>query len=460
MTVATRLKHFLEFWKVNYMVLNHSPTADLFKAAGLVCIPVEQIITGTVVLIENQIQPQFKPKAILCIHRLIDTLDIQLVAKFYNITLDQIKISSIDKMNHYFDDCDPKVVLPFGEPYSLPSLIDRAVKLLPYLYFSGGGKTSLVRLCRDDFIYLTTQSRFSQITMSASVESDFIAECLASCVSVSEEKKEQVRVPPDYVTKIVEMANTGVEVGTFEEHLRQHVVFHSLFYPSMTSIRDKFSVVSHVVSKPAQHALFSMLRTGPLGLDELWKNSLCAAELARKLSWITKIPYFSFSSELAYYCGLFHHFGYLVYGHLYGPEFNLLGRQWHLNQYKLPIGTFEKRILTLGQDKRWVTGGHTKMGASLLSSWGLDSLIVITAEHHHDQNFEGDGAEYVWLIYLCDQLLAHFGHGDGVLPIDENLVNRLGLSIENILEITSKILHSIYLNTQDKTALPRPIRAQ
>ena len=100
------------------------------------------------------------------------------------------------------------------------------------------------------------------------------------------------------------------------------------------------------------------------------------------------------------------------------------------------------------------------MGASLLSHWGVDSVIVATAEHHHDQHYEGIGEEYVWLIYLVDQLLAYFGRGDGVLPIDENLGNQLGISIDNALEITRKILNSLCLETRDNSALTLPISAQ
>lgn len=456
MTVTTRLKHFLECWKVNYMVLNHSPTVDLFKAAELVSIPPEQVVIGTIVLVQNQTNHGNQLKPILCVHRLSDAIDIQLVAKFYSITPNQVTICSIDKVNQYFSDCDPKVVVPFGEPYSLPSLIDSAIKQLPYLYFSGGGVTSLVRLCRDDFIYLTTQSRFSAITLNSS----FIKKPDLDVYEEQIDKLETLMGVPDYVSKIVEMGKIHVDCDYFENHLRQHVVFHALFYPCKGSKRDRFSVVSHVATKPTQKSLYSMLKTGPLGLQAIWENSLCAAELARKLSWIAKSPHFSFSSELAYCCGLFHHFGYLVYGHLYAPEFNLLSRQWQLNQYNLPIRTFEKRMLTLGQDKRWIGEGHTKMGASLLSHWGLDPVIVSTAEHHHNQNYQGVGAEYVQLIYLCDQLLAYFGRGDGVLPLDENLANQLGLSFEHILEITSKIVNSICLVTRNHADVTLPISAQ
>lgn len=456
MTVATRLKHFLECWKVNYMVLNHSPTTDLYKAAALVSIPRDQVITGTILFVQK--------KPILCVHRLSDVIDTELVAKFYNIAPGKVTLSSIDNVNQYFSDCDPKVSLPFGEPYSLPSLIDSAIKQLPYLYFSGGGVTSLLRLSRDDFAYLSTQSRFSSITTSSSLKKipKAYAEPFSASISEKENHKlEALRDVPDYVVKIVEMGKLHVDIDTFQNHLVQHIPFHALFYPSKESNRSKFSVVSHVATKPSQKSLsYGMLKTGPLGLDAIWKNSLCAAELARKLSWLIKIPNFSFSSELAYCCGLFHHFGYLVYGHLYTPEFNLLSRQWQLNQYNLPIRTFEKRMLTFGGAQRWVGGGHTKMGASLLSYWGLDSVIVRTAEHHHDENYKGVGAEYIRLIYLCDQLLAYFGRGDGVLPLDQSLVNQLGLSIENTIEITSKIVKAIFPLEQDNTHLSLPISTQ
>ena len=85
MTVATRLKHFLDFWKVNYMVFNHSPTAALSQAAGLVSIPPEQLITGTVILISSFTE---REKRVLCVHRQGDKLDINLVAKFYGVDVE------------------------------------------------------------------------------------------------------------------------------------------------------------------------------------------------------------------------------------------------------------------------------------------------------------------------------------------------------------------------------------
>jgi prolyl-tRNA editing enzyme YbaK/EbsC (Cys-tRNA(Pro) deacylase) len=443
MTVATRLKHFLDFWKVNYMVFNHSPTAALSKAAGLVSIPPEQVITGTIILIPSQ-SSAVDLKPILCVHRLSDTIDLNYIATFYHVPTEKICLLSPEQSSQYFDDCEPGIVLPFGEPYHMASLIDSSIKQLPYVYFSGGGVTSIVRLSRDEFIYLTTQSRFVAFTQK-SVEQHKIT------IPLDTDKNPKTGILsegslsnlPDYVTKIIEMGHLHASLDVFETHLRQRILFYPIFYPSTATKRDKFSVVSHVVTKTNHKPLFSMPIMGPFGLSAIWQDSLFSAELAQRLSRMVDVPNVSISCELAYLCGLFHHFGYLVYGHLYAPEFNLLTRQWQASDQTISISTLEKRMLTLGQDKRWVSAGHAKMGATLLSNWRLDSVIVSVAEHHHDLNYRGDGEEYVRLIYLVDQILAYFQRGDGVLPINENNLIYLGLKLEHSLEIASEILSQL-----------------
>lgn len=456
MTVATRLKHFLEFWKVNHMVFNHSSTASLFKAAEFISIPIEQVITATLLLLQTSGN---QPKPLLCVHRLNDEINIELIATFYGLKIHQIRIVKSDILNQYFDDCSPNVSLPFGEPYGLTSLIDSSIKQLPYVYFSGGGSTSLIRLTREDFIYLTTQSRF--FALGVKKKTPLYIEPRLTKETDQTEKAEDLLGVPDYVMKIVEMARLQASVEKFENHLHQHLTCFSLFYPACSvGVRDKFSMVSHVVTKVARKPLFQMQDTGPLGLKAVWQNSVCSAEIAKALSELIHLPNFSFSSELAFYCGLFHHFGYLPYGSLYAPEFNLLNCLWTATQYTLPIVALEKRILTLGQDKKWITEGHTKMGQALLSYWKLDSIVVATAMHHHNLDYEGTGAEYVKLIYLVDQLLAHFGLGDGILPINQNLVINFGLSMEQCIEISRKIVHLMSSKTDIDLAFSRPISAQ
>lgn len=456
MTVATRLKHFLEFWKVNYMVFSHPSTASLSKAAEFISIPIDRVITSTLLLLESSTKTS---KIILCVHRLNDELNIESIATFYGLKSVQIKIVKLDFLNQYFDDCSPNISLAFGEPYGIASLIDSSIKQLPYVYFSGGGSTSLIRLTREDFIYLTTQSRFFSLGIQ---KKNFpIIEQNLTTETEQIDKTEDLFGVSEHVVKIVEMAQLSVTVDKFESYLHQHVSFFSLFYPvNSASIRDKFSVVSHVVTKTARQSLFQMQETGPLGLKAVWQNSVCSAEVAKALSKLIFLPNFSFSSELAFYCGLFHHFGYLVYGSLYAPEFNLLNCLWSANQYTLSIVELEKRMLTLGQDKKWITEGHTKMGRALLSSWNLDPIVIATARYHHNLDYEGVGSEYVKLIYLVDQLLAHFGLGDGLLPINENLVRKFGLSLEQCVEIISKVFQSMPSKNDIDSAFVRSMSAQ
>lgn len=459
MTVATRLKHFLEFWKVNYMVFNHSSTPSLLQAAEFISIPVELVITSTLLLLNISVN-QSKP--VLCVNRLNDEIDTRSIAAFYGLTVQQIKIVKSDLLNQYFDDCLPNVSLPFGEPYGMTSLIDTSIKQLPYVYFSGGGSTSLIRLSREDFIYLTTQARFftfGKKKKSAATEPKVESKGVKEFEGVNK-VKELSGVPND-VIKIVELARSHANVEKFESRLHQHLTFFSLFYPpSSESRHNKFSMVSHVAPQTNRKSLFQIQDTGPLGLKALWQNSLCSAEIAKVLSERVHLHHFSFSSELAFYCGLFHHFGYLPYGFLYAPEFNLLNRLWRANQFNLPIIELEKRILTLGQDKKWITGGHTKIGQALLLSWGLDPIVVATAAHHHNLDYKGVGAEYVKLMYLVDQLLAHLDLGDGILPINEDLVMYFGLSLKKCLEISREIIHFIYSKSDIDSAFARPMSTQ
>ena len=92
------------------------------------------------------------------------------------------------------------------------------------------------------------------------------------------------------------------------------------------------------------------------------------------------------------------------------------------------------------------------MGASLLSYWQANPVIVTVAEFHHQANYHGFASEYVWLVYFADQLLAYFKRGDGSLPIEGSIAKKLGLSINESIEITRKILTNLHSDVTSGTA--------
>ena len=178
---------------------------------------------------------------------------------------------------------------------------------------------------------------------------------------------------------------------------------------------------------------------GPLGLDAFWRHATYTAcmaqELARRMP-----PRQRPKLGLVYLSGLLHNFGFLLLGHLFPPEFAMLNRLVSAHP-EAPVTLLERQVLAMGDAKALVGIGHARLGAWLLHTWDLPEEAVVTVAHHHQEDYDGDHAEYVLLVLLADRMARRVGLGDGESEdLSGAVLQRLGLSQEDCKAVLERVL--------------------
>jgi Ala-tRNA(Pro) deacylase len=154
MTIAPKLRHYLDALELDYELMEHSPTKSAIQNA-LVC----------------QIPPERIAKAVL-----IDTSDDYVLAVLPSdcrIELGELKnllgakprLAREDEVASIFDDCAVGAVPPLGFTYGIRMIVDDSLENEPDVYFEAGDHQSLVHMDQAEFARMTSAARhchFSQ----------------------------------------------------------------------------------------------------------------------------------------------------------------------------------------------------------------------------------------------------------------------------------------------------------
>lgn len=169
--------------------------------------------------------------------------------------------------------------------------------------------------------------------------------------------------------------------------------------------------VVHLALGLAAGKAFRNPRSGPLGLVAFWEHATLTAavtqELARQLP-SDRRP----APGIAYLSGLLHNIGFLVLGHLFRPEFEMLNRLAAVNE-RTRVTDIERQVLAMGEARHVMGLGHSRLGALLLRHWRLPEACIAAAEHHHDPEYAGPHSEITALVMIADRLARRLGLGDG-----------------------------------------------
>lgn len=162
---------------------------------------------------------------------------------------------------------------------------------------------------------------------------------------------------------------------------------------------------------------FKLPLQGPIGLQAIWRQSLFCAALTQKLA--AKVaPASQPSAGMMYMAGLLHNIGFLVLGHLFTEEFNVLNKSAAENK-KIPLLVLEERVLGLA---------HADIGVWLMREWSMPTELIVATFEHHNPNYRGQHFVYPNLILIANRLLKRQGIGDEtetVLPA--TMLTKLGL---------------------------------
>lgn len=193
---------------------------------------------------------------------------------------------------------------------------------------------------------------------------------------------------------------------------------------------------------------------GPLGLHAFWRHAVYSAALVQSIANAVTQPEKP-KPGMAYLAGLLHNFGFLLIGHLFPPEFQLLNKLVAANP-QTPVTDLEKRVLGMGQAKQCMGMGHSQVGAWLMEHWSMPGEITVTLKEHHNPCYAGDHAAYPRLVLVAAHLLKRYDIGDapdGELP--DIAVDALGINECQLVEITERLLEdAAYLDGTARQLAP------
>ncbi len=177
---------------------------------------------------------------------------------------------------------------------------------------------------------------------------------------------------------------------------------------------------------------FKLPNEGALGRIRIWSQALACATLSLELHRIMTKKHL-INSDLAYLNGLFHNFGYLLFGHLYPREFaflnNLASRYPELNARTLQLHTFGI--------------AHDTIGMYLIKAWNLPEEMMIAVAEQNFPDYSGNHAAYVTRIAIANRLLQDQEISDGCPYIDTaTLMESLGIDEFEAKSVQEKICES------------------
>ncbi len=179
-----------------------------------------------------------------------------------------------------------------------------------------------------------------------------------------------------------------------------------------------FDVALHFCLGIASGKALQCQNTGPLSRANIWQQALECATLCQLLAAQCKIADKP-NKGLSYLSGLFHNFGYLLFGHMHPEEFA------YLNKLITRHPTTDTRALELHS----FGISHDMIGMELMQSWGMpEELIHATAEHHFP-DYDGKHANYSKLVALSNRLLEYpsmIDNNNNILAT-EQLMEQLGI---------------------------------
>lgn len=171
-----------------------------------------------------------------------------------------------------------------------------------------------------------------------------------------------------------------------------------------------------------------------LAQGELWKHSISCAMAARLLARRIRFK----SPETAFVGGLLHDIGKMVLNSYMKEEFQEILE--YVEKNKVPFTEAEKEII--GFD-------HAEIGAKVAEKWNFPEELVNAIHYHHaplSVENKTKKANLIDIIHISDAIVLMMGFGLGVdglmYPIEEQVVERAGISMDDLNEIGNKLIES------------------
>jgi Ala-tRNA(Pro) deacylase len=154
MTIAPKLRHYLDRQRAVYELIDHPPTLSSAETALVAHIPPSRMAKA--VLLDT---PDDRVLAVLAADRRIDLEDLRTELD------DRPHLADKDEIARIFDDCAPGAVPPFGSGYGVGMIIDDMLASEPDLFFEAGDHCSLVHMEQAEFRRLTRHAQHGSFGM-------------------------------------------------------------------------------------------------------------------------------------------------------------------------------------------------------------------------------------------------------------------------------------------------------
>lgn len=148
MTIATRLRQYLDGQGVGYDAVPHAPTSTSAGSAHATHVPGEKLAKAVVIHNEDGYLLAVVPST----HR----VELGVVR---DVLGGRPGLATEPEVAGLFNDCEPGAVPPIGAAYGVPMLVDESLDGAADLYFEGGDHRTLVHVGGDAFRRLTMDAR-------------------------------------------------------------------------------------------------------------------------------------------------------------------------------------------------------------------------------------------------------------------------------------------------------------
>jgi Ala-tRNA(Pro) deacylase len=156
MTIATRLRNYLDGQQIRYDEIAHPRTETSSRTAQAAHVPGRLVAKSVVVHHELGYALAVVPSS----HRVeLDTLQ-GLLGK-------RLGLASENEIAKLFEDCDRGAVPPVGAAYGVPVVIEEGLVNASDVYFEGGDHATLVHVTGDGFRKLMKEARAAQFSHPA-----------------------------------------------------------------------------------------------------------------------------------------------------------------------------------------------------------------------------------------------------------------------------------------------------
>jgi len=154
MTIANRLKVYLDGEGISYHTVPHHRTATSSQSAVAAQVPGSKMAKS--VLVHDDLG--YALAVVPSTHRIELTM-------LQDIMHKRLDLASEDEIVSLFDDCDVGAIPPIGAAYDVPVVVDESLSGAADIYFEGGDHKTLVHVSGAAFASLTKDARralFSQ----------------------------------------------------------------------------------------------------------------------------------------------------------------------------------------------------------------------------------------------------------------------------------------------------------